>query len=161
MARRRRKKCIQSSLHCYLFVLFPQSEYYFIEIARIKPVLSFLPSPTFSSTWFVPLRLQERSRGGQEVPQGVRSGAQGPVVHRLSLEKGLPALPRLKTVDGERESVRETWMDEWFKKIKKDFCQKEDINQGLRAIEKNNTSGFVFSFQATSILILTQSSLPG
>jgi len=39
--------------------------------------------------------MQERSRGGQEVPQGVRSGAQGSVVHRLPLEKGLPALPRL------------------------------------------------------------------
>lgn len=30
------------------------------------------------------------------MPQGVRRGAQGPVVHRLPLEKGLPALPRLE-----------------------------------------------------------------
>lgn len=55
------------------------------------------------------LRLQEGPRGGQEMPQSVWSGTQGPVVHRLPLEESLPALPRLKAA-----SVRPKpgWMNE-------------------------------------------------
>lgn len=54
------------------------------------------------------LLLQEGPRGGQEVPQGVRGGAQRSVVHRLPLEKGLPALPGLEVAEAmARESVRD------------------------------------------------------
>ena len=36
---------------------------------------------------------QEAPRGCQEVPEGLRRAAAGPVVHRLPLEEGLPTLP--------------------------------------------------------------------
>uniref|UniRef100_A0A1A8MLW1 Zinc finger protein 395b n=1 Tax=Nothobranchius pienaari TaxID=704102 RepID=A0A1A8MLW1_9TELE len=45
---------------------------------------------------------QERPQRGQEVSQGVRRGAQRPVVHSLPLEEGLPALPRLEEEARER-----------------------------------------------------------
>lgn len=54
-----------------------------------------------SSMPFVSYCPQEGSRRGQKVPQSIRSGAQGPVVHCLPLEKSLPALPWLK----EREAA--------------------------------------------------------
>ena len=70
-------------------------------------------------------RLQEGSRRGQEVPQGLRSGAQGSVVHRLPLEKSLPTLPRLKTKQNscamERVWDTERRMDEWA--IKETFIR--------------------------------------
>lgn len=39
--------------------------------------------------------LQEAPGRGQEVPEGVRHGESGHVVHSLPLEEGLPALPGL------------------------------------------------------------------
>lgn len=72
------------------------------------------------------------------MPQGVRSGAQGSVVHRLPLEKSLPTLPRLKKKKKqlrEGESVRHNEVDGRMSD-KRDFYQKEVINQGPRAIKK-------------------------
>ncbi|XP_045688746.1 SLC2A4 regulator isoform X1 [Phyllostomus hastatus] len=43
---------------------------------------------------------QEAPRGRQEVPEGVRRAAQGPLVHRLPLEEGLPALPGRRPLPG-------------------------------------------------------------
>ncbi|KAK2529148.1 hypothetical protein Q9966_009467 [Columba livia] len=42
------------------------------------------------------LHAQEAAGGGQEVPQGVRHGEPGAVVHGVPLEEGLSALPRLR-----------------------------------------------------------------
>lgn len=42
-----------------------------------------------------PLCPQAAAGRGQEVPQGVRHGASGDVVHGVPLEEGVPALPRL------------------------------------------------------------------
>lgn len=44
-----------------------------------------------------------------------------------------------------RESVRDREVDGWMSD-KRDFYQKEDINQGLRAIKKNNCSFIPFLF---------------
>lgn len=95
---------------------------------------------------------QEGSRRGQKVPQSIRSGAQGPVVHCLPLEKSLPALPWLKE-KGKRpcdgKSVRDREWDGWWMFEERDFYQEEDINQGPRAITKNScsfTTCFVFTF---------------
>lgn len=71
--------------------------------------LFFSPVPPLLLHLRAVLRGQEGPRGGQEMPQSVRSGAQGPVVHRLPLEESLSALPRLKPA-----SVRPKpgWMNE-------------------------------------------------
>lgn len=69
------------------------------------------------------------------MPQGVRGGAQGSVVHRLPLEKGLPALPGLEAAEAmarEKERERRGWTDGCV--TTRDFYQKENINQGPRAI---------------------------
>lgn len=49
----------------------------------------YLPSKPFE------MPPQETPRRSQEVPQGVRHGEEGPVVHGVPLEKGLSALYRL------------------------------------------------------------------
>ncbi|XP_045437498.1 zinc finger protein 704 isoform X1 [Pipistrellus kuhlii] len=55
---------------------------------------------SFSVSWQSPpvtfTGIPEAPGGGQEVPEGVRHGEPGPVVHRLPLEEGLPALPGLR-----------------------------------------------------------------
>ncbi|XP_036915994.1 SLC2A4 regulator isoform X2 [Sturnira hondurensis] len=43
---------------------------------------------------------QEAPRGRQEVPEGVRRAAPGPLVHCLPLEEGLPALPGHRRLPG-------------------------------------------------------------
>lgn len=95
--------------------------------------------------------LQEGPRGGQEVPQGVRGGAQGSVVHRLPLEKGLPALPGLEAPGAmarEKERERRGWTDGCV--TTRDFYQKENINQGPRAI--SCFTCVFFYFQPVSFL---------
>lgn len=77
------------------------------------------------------LSVQEGSRRGQKVPQGVRSGAQGPVVHRLPLEKSLPAVPRLKT----RARTRCGQTDD-----RTETLSREDLNQS----RENCSYVFVF-----------------
>lgn len=61
-------------------------------------------------------------------------------MHRLPLEKGLPALPRLGVTERASESV-DGWMSG-----NRDFYQEENINQGPSAAEKNQLFYMFFTF---------------
>lgn len=92
MARKDKIGSIISPVFISLFSLSPVHR----EIDPISPQFINPLAPASHCEDLCVLHLQEGSRRGQKVPQGVRRGAQGSVVHRLPLEKSLPTLPRLK-----------------------------------------------------------------
>lgn len=97
-----------SRTHCSFRWAAPSGSLLLVHFFFFGSVIYFIYFPHLCGV----VRGQEGPRGGQEMPQSVRSGTQGPVVHRLPLEESLPALPRLKPAKRETK----TRMDEWAQK---------------------------------------------